>query len=83
MALGRVAMAIEDLGSGVWEVSKKDEVATYAGRTGMGVLIFNSDERLWVTHWIDLGSGDVHTVRFADAISAIMTIEGHDRRQTP
>lgn len=78
MVLGRVALAIDsyagDLAS-VWEISKHDEAATFSGARGLGVLIYDADNDLWVTVWIDLGNGSVERVPFQDPSVAIHVIQ--------
>jgi hypothetical protein len=77
MPLGRVAVAINDHAGypGIWEVSKVYEAATFSAASGMGALIYTSDDNLWITHWIDLGDGSTKVIRFSDPSKAIDEIE--------
>jgi len=78
MALhGHVAMALESYARlpAVWDVSKHSEVAVFSAASGMGVVIYDIQNDLWVTHWIDLADGMTKKITFKHPANAIGEIE--------
>lgn len=76
---GHMAMAIVSYATlpGVWEVSGHGEVATFSAASGMGVVIYDIQNDLWVTHWIELSDGSSKKIIFKHPANAIGEIESH------